>query len=374
MKEPFVGNIKDYDMSSENFTPWVLGTHLNRNVGPLKRCPEGSRVLMIESHSFSKRKNYHHDKLTMIFSAMRHFRDELREEGYDVRYIKTDTFKSGLETYFEEHPQDTLVQMRSPSYNSEVRFREIVNSVGGDLNVVPNELFIGTREAFDEWANRTSKDGFKHENFYRWMRSKTGVLMTEDDDPVGGEWNYDDENQEFPPEDWSSPPVYKPEHNNLTENTSEWVTEEFDPWGDSGELLWPVNREQALNRLEHFVEERLSSFGPYQDAMREDDWAMSHSLLGSSINIGLIHPMEVIRRIEEKYYESSNIALNSVEGVIRQILGWREFMRHVYRHTMPSLASSNQLEAEYDLPDFYWSGETDMNCVKQSVEDVKKRG
>lgn len=376
MTQPVVGETEEYDMEDENRVPWVLGTHLNADCGPISRTPKGSRVLMIEAYGFARRKYYHHDKLAIIFSGMRHFRDKLEDQGYDVVYIKSESFGDALEQYFSEYEEDTLVQMRSPSHNSEVKFRELVDKAGGDYEAVQNELFLGTREAYDEWAMVTSKDSFKHENFYRWMRKKTGVLMNDDGEPKGGEWNYDDENQEFPPEDWDSPEIYEPEHDELTEETSEWIQEEFDVWGETDSLVWPVTREQALERLEHFVTERLVDFGEYQDAMRgdEQDWAMSHSLLGSSINAGLLHPLEVVERIEEEYEQNEEVPLNSTEGVIRQIIGWREFMRHVYRHTMPGLAESNQLDAPHELPDFYWSGDTDMECVKRSVEGVQERG
>jgi deoxyribodipyrimidine photolyase-related protein len=376
MLEPVVGETEEYNMQDSERVPWLLGTHLNKNIEPISRASEGSKVLMIEAYDFSERKYYHHDKLTIIYSGMRHLRDELEEEGYDVIYIKSESFGDALEEYFDDNPNDTLVQMRSPSHNSEVRFRELVDEAGGELEIVQNELFVGTREAFDEWANKTSKDPFKHENFYRWMRSESGVLMTDEDEPEGGDWNYDDENQEFPPEDWESPPVYNPDHDELTEETSEWVQNRFNVWGDCEDLVWPVTREQALERLEHFVTERLPDFGEYQDAMRGDDndWAMSHALIGSSINAGLLHPMEAIERIEKEYHNNPEIPLNSTEGVIRQIIGWREFMRHVYRHNMPGLSDANQLDAEYELPDFYWSGDTDMECIKRSVEGVQKRG
>ena len=361
-------------MEDPNRVPWVLGTHLHPDVGPVGRAPEGSRVLLIEAHDFARRKPYHHDKLTLVFSGMRHFRDDLRERGYDVEYIKADTFCDGLERYFEAHPDDELVQMRSPSHRSADTFERLVTAAGGRLDVVQNELFVGTREAFDEWSNDTDKDPFRHETFYRWMRRETGVLMTDDGDPVGGEWNYDDENQEFPPEEWESPPVHRPEHDDLTERTSEWVSEEFDVWGAEGTLVWPVTRAQAKAKLTHFVENRLPEFGPYQDAMRSDDWAMAHALLGSSINIGLLHPWEVVRTIEDAYHEHEDIPLNSVEGVLRQLIGWREFMRHVYRHSMPTLDEANQLDAPHDLPEFYWDGATNMECLRQTVGDVRERG
>ena len=374
MTPPIVGETPQYGMADEHRVPWVLGTQLHPEAGPLGRAPEGSRVLLIEAHDFARRMRYHHQKLTIVFAGMRQFRDELRERGYDVEYVQADTFGDGLETYFERHPDDELVQMRSPSHRSAETFETLADDAGGSLEVVPNELFVGTREAFDRWANETDREPFRHETFYRWMRRQTGVLMTDDGDPVGGEWNYDDENQEFPPDDWESPPVYEPDHDELTAETSAWVAEEFDTWGADDDLVWPVTRRQAERKLEHFVDGRLPEFGPYQDAMRSDDWAMSHALLGSSINLGLLHPMEAVEAIEEAYHERDDIPLNSVEGVIRQFIGWREFMRHVYRHAMPGLAEANQLSAPHDLPEFYWTGETNMECLRRTVEDVRERG
>ena len=374
MIQPAVGDVDTYPMDDSQSVPWLLGTHLHPEVGPISRADAGSRVLMIEAHDFARRKFYHHNKLTIIFSGMRHLRDELRDRGYEVIYIKSDSFGAGLKQYFAEYPDDELVLMRSPSYKSSTRFRELVEKADGNLRVVPNELFISTRKAFDEWANDSETDTFRHENFYRWMRRESGVLMEPDGTPTGDEWNYDDENQEFPPDDWEAPSVMQLEHDSLTEETSAWVTDEFDTWGDDSTLVWPVTRKQAVQKLRHFITERLPDFGPYQDAMRTDEWAMSHALLGSAINMGLLHPWEVITEIEDAYHSSDDIELNSAEGVIRQMLGWREFMRHVYRHAMPDLADANQLDAHNELPSLYWSADTKMNCLKQTVEGVDQRG
>ncbi len=374
MVGPVVGDAPTYEMDAESRVPWVLGTQLHPEAGPLGATPEGSRVLLIEAHDFARRKPYHHQKLTLVFAAMRQFRDELRERGYDVEYIAADTFEAGLAEYFERHPDDTLVVMRSPSYRSGPRLAEIVGELGGDLAVVDNALFVSTRQAFDEWANDTDLQPFTHENFYRWMRRQSGVLLTEDGSPVGGEWNLDDENQQFPPEEWEPPDRYVPDHYDLTESVSEWVSSEFDTWGAAEPFEWPVTRTQALEVLEQFCTQRLPEFGPYQDAMRAEDWAMAHSLLSPAINLGVLHPWEAITAIEERFEQTEEIPLNSVEGVIRQLLGWREFMRQVYRHAMPELGSANQLGAKQDLPEFYWTGETEMACVSNSVADVEARG
>jgi deoxyribodipyrimidine photolyase-related protein len=376
MGRPIVGDPPAYTIA-EDEVPWILGTQLTTESGPLARTPEGSRVLLIEAHDFARRMPYHHHKLTLVFAGMRRFRDRLRREGYDVTYIKTDRFGDGLAEFFADNPETTLVSMRSPSYGSEERFRELVAEAGGDARFVDNELFVSTREAFDGWADADpseATESFRHEQFYRWMRRESGVLMA-DGSPVGGEWNYDDENQEFPPDDWDAPSVLEHDYGDTTVETAAWVTAEFDTWGatDLSEFPWPITRRQACRQLDHFVTERLPEFGPYQDAMRSDDWAMSHALVGAAINLGLLHPVEVIERIETAY-ERDGVALNSVEGSIRQILGWREFMRHVYRHAMPELTTANQLGATHDLPDLYWTGDTDMECLSRTVDDVHTRG
>jgi len=370
MHTPIVGEPPEYSLH-EDAVPWILGTQLTTQCGPLARAPDGSRVLLIEAHDFARRMPYHHHKLTLVFAAMRQFRDRLRAAGYDVIYEQADTFGDGLESFFAEHPDTTLVTMRSPSYGSERRFRELVDAAGGDLRVVENELFVSTRQAFDEWAN--GDDGFKHERFYRWMRRESGVLM-DGTDPVGGEWNYDDQNREFPPDEWEAPPVQLPDHDERTAETAAWVAEEFDTWGSPDDFCWPVTRKQACEQLRHFVSERLPAFGPYQDAMRTDEWAMAHAILSAALNIGLLHPVEVIEAIGAAYHEREEVHLSSAEGCIRQVLGWREFMRHIYRHTMPELATANQLNATRSLPDLYWSGETDMNCLAETVGDVHARG
>ncbi len=370
MRQPTVGTPPEYTLGADEI-PWVLGTHLTEQCGPLPRAPEGSEVLLIEAHDFARRMPYHHHKLTLVFAAMRQFRDRLREAGYDVTYIQADTFGDAFETYFAENPRARLVTMRTPSHGGERRFRELVDAAGGDLRVVENELFVSTRRAFDEWAD--GDDAFRHERFYRWMRRETGVLL-DGEDPVGGEWNYDDRNREFPPEDWEAPPVPTPEHDAVTEATADWVAAEFDTWGSAEGFNWPVTRQQALDHLDHFVTERLPAFGTYQDAMRSEDWAMAHALLSGALNIGLVHPLEVIEAVEEAYRTREEVGLASAEGCIRQVLGWREFMRHVYRHAMPDLGSANQLGAPHALPEFYWSGETDMACLAETVGDVHARG
>jgi deoxyribodipyrimidine photolyase-related protein len=372
---PIVGDPPDYALADDE-VPWVLGTHLTTETGPLARASEGHRVLMVEAHDFARRKPYHRWKLTLVFAAMRAFRDRLEAAGYDVEYVQADTFGEGLSRFFEQYPETTLVLMRPPSHGAERRLRDLADAAGGDLRVVENELFVSTREAFDGWAD-DRESPFRHETFYRWLRRETGVLM-DGEEPVGGQWNYDEENREFPPADWEAPPKPSVGTDERVAEVEAWVDETFDAWGQAGSddddgFRWPVTREGAERVLECFLEERLPAFGPYQDAMLADEWALAHSLLAPAINLGLLHPVEVVEAVENAH-EARDLPLSSVEGFIRQVLGWREFVRHVYRHAMPELAEASQLGADRDLPDFYWDGETGMNCLAETVGDVRARG
>jgi deoxyribodipyrimidine photolyase-related protein len=368
-------------------TVLVLGDQLTAEHGPLADRDPGHAgdapdVLMIESEGFARRHAYHPHKLTLVFSAMRHFRDDLRERGYEVDYRRADSFDAGIGGHLEDHPGNELVAMRPPSHGAADRMRGLVADHGGTLEIRANELFLCSQASFEEWAAGKELP-YRHENFYRFMRRETGYLM-HDGEPMGGSWNYDDDNQQFPGSDYDppEPPRYEPD--GLTREVSEWVSETFDgsydttpkggDWADPGEFVWPVTREDALDALERFCEERLEAFGPYQDAMLDGEAMMNHALLSPAINLGLLHPAEVVERVIDAAKADPDVPLNSLEGFVRQLIGWREFMRHVYREAMPDLADANQLDAGEPLPEAYWTGETDMACLSDVVEKVRANG
>ena len=366
-------------------TLWLLGTQLSEEAAPLA---SEDHVLMIEAAAFGERLPYHPYKLTLVFSAMRHFRDRLRESGYEVTYLRTETFREGLERYFAAADEDLLL-VRPPGHRTGAKLSALAESAGGSLTVVDNDLFVTSRAEWDEWADGRG-DTYRQEHWYRHVRRKTGVLM-DDGDPVGGAWNYDDDNRETPPDDWEPPgrPTFEPDE--ITREVHEFVTDRYDHlWGNHelDEFCWPVTREAARQALEQFVEVRLPAFGPYQDAMVGGEWALDHSLLSPAINLGLLGPMEVVERVEAAYEDrgvapgapaeavtrEGTVPLNSVEGFVRQILGWREFMRHVYRESMPGMGETNQLDATRDLPALYYTGDTDMACMSEAVGHVWDRG
>ena len=416
---------------SDPTTLWLLGDQLDPTLDALA---DADNVLLIEASGFADRKPYHAHKLTLVFSAMRHTRDDLRERGYDVTYLQADSFGDGVAAFLADRPDTTLRLMRPPSHGAGERLREIVTAHGGTLELVENERFYTTPADWHAWTGEHDSDRtYRQEHWYRHVRRETGVLM-DGDAPIGGEWNYDDHNQETPPDDWEPPEPRRFEPDALTRETHEWVTERFDTWGNDSldEFGWPVTREEALTALDDFVERRLPAFGRYQDAIVGAEPFLAHSLLSPAINLGLLGPREAVNAVETAYEErgvdpgtydpSSDITtleafrtdgesdgdgttvgsndtldgdrdetgvdsdktgvdgdappvpLNAAEGFIRQVLGWREFMRHVYREAMPELATANQLDQDRSLPPAYWDGDTDMTCLSEAVGNVREYG
>jgi deoxyribodipyrimidine photolyase-related protein len=360
-------------------TVLVLGDQLTRRHGPLARRPD-EPALMIEAASFAERLPYHPHKLTLVFSAMRHFRDRLRERGRTVDYHRVESFADGFDAHARDHPDDSLRCLHPSTHGATDALRKRVEAAGLTVEFVENDLYLCDPDMFEEWAG--DADSYRHEAFYRFMRRETGYLM-DGDEPVGGEWNYDADNRETPPGGWEAPPVPSFEPDERTREVRSWVEDRFDggydsppyggAWADAGRFRWPVTRAESREALDHFVTYRLAEFGPYQDAMRDDEWALAHSLLSAPLNLGLLHPREVIEAAIDAH-DAGDAPLNSVEGFVRQILGWREFLRGVYRREMPSLSEANRFDATQSLPEFYWTGETDMRCLGQAIEGVRQRG
>ncbi|WP_435074131.1 cryptochrome/photolyase family protein [Halorubrum sp. HHNYT27] len=411
---------------------WLLGDQLNPDLDALEAADE---VLLIEAHGFADRKPYHAHKLTLVFSAMRHFRDELRERGHDVTYLRAESFGEGLDEFLANRSDAALRLMRPASHGAGERLRDLVAERGGSLTLSENELFWTTPADWREWAgepngNRgsesildaddTAERTYRQEGWYRHVRRETGVLM-DGDDPVGGEWNYDDLNQETPPDDWEPPTRPQFEPDDLTRETHAWVRDRFDTWGDGSldAFAWPTTRDEARAALDAFVRDRLPSFGRYEDAMVAGEPFLSHSLLSPAINLGLLNPRKPVRAVEAAYeargaepgaYDPDDagdasettlgafaagedggsasavdgagdedadlppVPLNAVEGFIRQVIGWREFVRHVYREAMPALSTANQLDQSRELPPTYWDGDTDMACLSEAVDHVREYG
>ena len=356
---------------------WVLGDQLWQGQSAITSCEANKSetpIILIESIDYVKERRYHQQKLILIWSAMRHFAEELETEGWQVTYENSDTFESALERWIEQNSIDELWIMEP----ADRPFAERLETLSLNCKIVqtPNNHFLWSTAEFESWA--ASRKSLLMESFYREGRKRFEILMN-GKKPVGEQWNFDKENRR-PPKGKISPPhplTFEPDK--ITQSVMEIVrTADYPTFGESDSFGWAVTREQALQVLDHFVRDRLITFGPYQDAMVTGEDTMWHALLSPYLNIGLLQPMEVIDAVTTAYEFAADsdqpIPLNSVEGFIRQILGWREYMRGIYNHVDADYPSRNYFEHVHSLPDFFWTGDTQLNCLHQTIDALKRTG
>jgi deoxyribodipyrimidine photolyase-related protein len=242
-------------------------------------------------------------------------------------------------------------------------------SLAVDLEIRTDDRFLCSIEEFKKWAG--IKKELRMEYFYRNMRKKYNILMEPDGQPTGGLWNYDKDNRQSPSSNII--PIKRISHkkSEILKNVLELVRNNFnDHFGDLDPFYYAITQDQALIELNHFIDKILPYFGDYQDAMLKGNAYLYHSLLSSYINIGLLLPLEVCQKAEAAY-RKGKISINSAEGFIRQILGWREFIRGVYWLKMPGYADLNTLNSKNPLPNFYWGEKTHMMCVSEAVSHTK---
>ncbi|OBV12073.1 cryptochrome/photolyase family protein [Erythrobacter dokdonensis] len=363
-------------MTSPILVP-VLGDQLSRNISSLDGLsPAQTRILMMEVWDEATYVKHHKQKIVLIFAAMRHFAAELRAEGWQVDYIRLDdpentgSFTGEVVRAVERHAPSEVRVTESGEWRVARAMEEWEGRLPCPVTILPDTRFIATHADFRNFA-----DGRKHltmEYFYREMRRKTGLLMRRDGNPEGDQWNLDAENREPPKEGLRAPPAPKFTPDETTRAVIELVGTRFaDHFGDLEPFGWPVTRDEALEAAEAFFTRRLALFGPYQDAMVHGEDDLYHSMLSTSLNIGLLDPLELCRRAEDEY-RAGRAPLNSVEGFIRQIIGWREYVRGFYWHQMPDLAEANELAANRPLPEFFWTGKTDMRCLADCIRTTRE--
>lgn len=354
-------------------TRWIFGNQLCHELPVVKEADKDDVFLMIEAQSRSTWQHYHKQKLVLIFSAMRHFASELEEKGFRVDYREAESFEDAWKAHAKAFEPEKVYYTVHTDYRMTQAMKKWEKSLS-DIEVEvldARPLFLLTAE---EIKSELKGDGpWKMDPFYRRMRKRLEVLM-EDDDPVGGKWSFDQENRKSAKGNTTFTKARSFRPDDVTKEVMEKVEKQFgDNPGELKPFRWPVTRKEALQALNQFIKERLETFGTYQDAMLEGDDFMSHSLLSSSINIGLLTPMEVVRKAEQAYL-NGEVPLNSAEGFIRQIIGWREFIRGVYLKKMPKYRDVNKFSHQRDLPSFFWDAETEMNCMHESIRPVVEHG
>ncbi|WP_018697631.1 cryptochrome/photolyase family protein [Amorphus coralli] len=354
----------------------VLGDQLDREISALDGIDEAAdTVLMAEVADEATYVRHHKQKIAFVFAAMRHFAGELEDAGLAVRYQRLDdrkratSLKDAVRAALNATGASSVIVTEPGEWRLLRDMEGWEKELGVSVEIREDTRFFCSRAAFERHAE--GRKTLRMEYFYREMRKRTGLLM-DGDEPVGGSWNFDAENRKPLPADIAVPdlPASKPDE--ITQEVLDLVAERFaDHFGDLDGFAWPVTRRSALIALDRFVTERLPDFGDYQDAMAAGAPFLFHAALSPLINAGLLRPMEVCERAEQAYRDG-HAPLNAVEGFIRQILGWREFIRGVYWLKGPDYGRENALDATRDLPWFYWSGETDMACLADVV-DVTRR-
>ncbi|MCH8474211.1 MAG: cryptochrome/photolyase family protein [Opitutales bacterium] len=358
----------------------VLGDQLDANSLLFRKCdPKRDQIWMAEADEESTHVWSHQQRIVLFLSAMRHFRDALKEKGYAVSYHelsptgKAWTLSELLARDLEKLSPGKVFMVEPGEYRVQAVIEKTVRKASRELTILPDQHFYASREEFADHAR--NRKSLRMEFFYREMRRKHNVLM-EGDKPVGGTWNYDHDNRESFGK--KGPDLrareYRPQLDDTTKEVMVLVKRKFSQHPGSLESFpWPVTREQALRRLKDFLENRLPFFGKYQDAMWTGEPFLYHSLISSSLNLKLLSPREVVEGAAKAYREG-HAPLAAVEGFIRQILGWREYVRGIYWLHMPDYVEKNHLGAKEDLPEFYWTGDTRMQCVREAVGSTLEHG
>ncbi|WP_420564438.1 cryptochrome/photolyase family protein [Thalassobaculum sp.] len=354
----------------------VLGDQLDRNISSLTDLDrDADVVLMVEVTDEATYVPHHPKKIALILSAMRHFAAALEEEGARVDYVRLDgrgntgSFTGEVDRAVKRHKPDRVVVTEPGEWRVEQDMKAWEEALGVPVEIRPDDRFLCSRAEFAAWAE--GRKMFRMEHFYREMRKRTGILM-DGDEPEGGAWNFDKENRKPLPKGLTAPEFDGVEPDAITSEVLALVAERFaDNFGDLDGFRFPVTREQAFDLLDRFVAQGLERFGDYQDAMALGEPFLFHSLISPALNIGLLRPREVIERVEAAYRDGG-APLNAAEGYIRQILGWREYVRGIYWHAMPDYAQTNAFGADRPLPALYWTGETDMRCLAEVVGQTRR--
>lgn len=350
----------------------VLADQLTDTLASLQGLDAGEDiVLMAEVRAEATYVKHHKRKIALLFSAMRQFAERLEARGVTVRYVRYDdpenagSVEGEVLRALRDQPYDRVVRTACGEWRLEQAPLGLERAVNIPIEVREDDRFLCSRAEFAAWAS--DKAQLRMEFFYREMRKKTGLLMT-GGKPEGGAWNFDKENRKRLPRGFEPPPRIVVAPNPTTQaaiaDVERWFPEHFGSLVDFG---YATNPEEAEAVLAHFLEVGLPQFGDFQDFMKTGDPFLFHGLISAAMNCGLLDAGEVVRRAEAEY-RAGRAPLNAVEGFIRQIIGWREYVRGLYWLKMPEYRDRNALNANNTLPWFYWSGETDMACVKDVVE------
>lgn len=358
----------------------ILGDQLNMDASALADFdPAQDAIWMAEVMQESTHVQSSKQRSTLFLSAMRHFAQAIQDRAWPLYYTKLDdagnagTLAAELDKAIQASSPQQLVMTAPGEWRVLQSLRSVAKKNNLALDVRDDTYFFSTVREFAEHAK--GRKQLRQEFFYRELRQKTGILM-DGKKPVGGQWNFDEDNRGSFGKAGPGllPQALRFEPDPVTQDVMKLVNEKLasNP-GNLNSFGWPVTREQALKALESFIQHRLPFFGLYQDAMWEGEVWLYHSHIASALNLKLLHPKEVVKAAEGAY-EQGHAPLPAVEGFVRQILGWREYVRGIYWTQMPEYLERNELQASAHLPAFYWTGETDMACLRDAISQTLNHG
>ena len=332
--------------------------HLHPKYGALKAAdPKSDLIILIESARMVAGGNWNKVRLYFLISSAKHFKAELEQLGFKVKYLKADTTIDGLKQVLKEYPKLPIISAHPSSHLQSKQLADF------GVSFVENDFFLTPRNLFTTWAD--NQKSFLMESFYRAQRNRLGVLV-ENGKPVGGKWNFDKENRLPPPKNYKYPPYLK----HKPDEIDQMVADEL---GITPCDAWGTSRKAAKAQLKNFIDNHFANFGPYEDAMTNENWALHHSLLSPYLNNGLLHPAEVLTAALNAY-KKGVVDIASAEGFIRQVIGWREYVNGMYWYLGPDYKKSNHLAANRKLlPLFTDPAKTKMSCIKTTVADIKER-
>lgn len=349
----------------------VLGDQLSENVAALRAANKASDVVvMAEVMGEASYVPHHPKKIVFIFAAMRKFAQRLRDAGWQVAYSELDDTENTGSIVGEllrraDHYSAKEVLVTEPG---EWRLITELNEAPLPVHMHEDDRFIASHAEFEAWAR--GRKALRMEYFYRDMRRKTGLLMDQDK-PVGDKWNFDHDNRKPAPDDVSYPGPKRFEPDVTAREVLNLVAGRFgDNFGALEPFWFATTREEALQSLEAFVRDALPRFGDFQDAMLNDNRFLYHAVISQYMNVGLLDPLEVCRMVAAAW-QRGDAPINAAEGFIRQIIGWREYVRGIYFLEGPEYPDRNSLGHTRDLPEMYWGGETGMNCMARAIDQTR---
>jgi deoxyribodipyrimidine photolyase-related protein len=349
----------------------VLGDQLSQNLAALRAADKSSDiVVMAEVNSEATYVKHHPKKIAFLFSAMRKFAGDLSSEGWNVRYTKLDDPDNAgsIPAELLRRAEETGAQEVLATRPGEWRLIEALEQTPLTMTILEDDRFLTSHAEFETWAE--GRKALRMEYFYREIRRKTGLLM-EGDKPAGGQWNFDHDNRKAAPDQisYSGPLPFEPDA--ITKDVLGLVETQFpDHFGSLDKFNFATTRDEALRALQHFITHALPRFGDFQDAMLSENKFLYHALISPYLNAGLLAPLEICQAAEDAY-KDGHAPINAVEGFIRQIIGWREYVRGIYFLEGPDYTTRNALDHKRDLPALYWGEKTNMRCLSKAVEQTR---